>query len=80
MTVVGGPYAPWYIAVTTWWHTDAQDDKVIMKERYLGLHSPGDDGVPSDVIASLSTLIDTHLDLDAIVQVCPQLQLTVSTC
>ena len=46
----------------------AQDDKVVMKERYLGLHGPGEDGVPLDVIAKLATLIDTHLDLDAIVQ------------
>ncbi len=47
----------------------AQDDKVVMKERYLGLHGPVEDGVPLDVIANLATLVDTHLDVDAIVQV-----------
>ncbi len=54
-------------------YTGSQDDKVVMKERYLGLHSPVDDGVPADVIHNLATLIDTHLDLDAIVQVCQEM-------
>ena len=47
----------------------AQDPNVVMQERYLGLHSPGDDGVPPDVIANLASMINAHLDLDAIVQV-----------
>lgn len=46
-----------------------QDAKVVIEERYLGLHSPGDDGVPPNVIANLATIVETHLDLDAIVQV-----------
>ena len=57
----------------TWWYTGAQDDKVVMKERYLGLHAPGDDGVPLDVIANLATLVETHCDLDAIFEVCLKL-------
>lgn len=57
-----------------------QSDGVFVKERYLGLHSPGDAGFPSDYAAKLATLVEQFVDLEAVLELaaaaqvpdCPQ--------
>lgn len=39
-----------------------------MKERYLGLHLPGDEGVPPQLLHGLARLCREHVDLDALVE------------
>ncbi len=43
-----------------------QDDSIAVKERYLGLHMPGEEGVPVDYIAKLADLLDGAVDMDAL--------------
>lgn len=38
----------------------------MVSERYLGLHLPGDEGVPRDLSQSLASLCRSHVDLDAL--------------
>lgn len=39
---------------------------MVVKERYLGLHMPGDEGVPHDYINKLATLVEAAVDMDAL--------------
>ena len=41
-------------------------------ERHLGLHMPKDGDVPVDYIACLATLMETHADLDAVLDIAGQ--------
>lgn len=41
-----------------------------MKENYLGLQMPGDAGLPPDYLRRLAKLIEQHIDLAALLQVC----------
>lgn len=51
-----------------------QDDGVLVKERYLGLHMPGEEGVPSDYIARLAELLENNVDMDALVAIAKSAQ------
>jgi len=43
-----------------------KDDGVVLQERYLGLHMPGDPTMPSNLIQNLATLVKSHVDLDQV--------------
>eukprot|EP00887_Chlorella_sp_A99_P000875 scaffold5.g875.t1 len=43
--------------------------EVAMPERHHGLHMPGEDSIPPDLVASLAELVGTHVDLDALLEV-----------
>ncbi len=43
-----------------------QDDSIAVKERYLGLHMPGEEGVPHDYIDRLAALLDGAVDMHAL--------------
>lgn len=46
-----------------------QSKEVAMPERHHGLHMPGEDSIPPDLVASLAELVGTHVDLDALLEV-----------
>lgn len=46
-----------------------QDEAVAIPERHLGLHMPKDSTVPDDYIDRLAVLVETHIDLEGVLQV-----------
>lgn len=46
-----------------------QDDKVAVRERYLGLHKPNEADVPLDHAEQLGQLVEKHVDLDRLLEV-----------
>lgn len=46
----------------------SQDERIAVKERYLGLHKPGEDDVPSDHAEQLGNLVEAHVDLDRLLE------------
>lgn len=47
-----------------------QDEAVVMKEDYLGLRMPGDASLPPNYLRRLAELVEEHVDLTALLQVC----------
>ncbi len=52
-----------------------QDPNVTVQERHLGLHMPGEDGDPTRRVAALASLLSSHVDLDALLEMCADVQL-----
>ena len=47
----------------------------MVKERYLGLHMPGEEGVPTDYLARLAELLEKSVDMDAVLGVARSAQM-----
>lgn len=45
-----------------------QSEAVAVPERHMGLHMPGDEGVPPNLVAALARLAAAHIDLDALLE------------
>ncbi len=41
----------------------------MLKERYLGLHMPGEEGVPADYIERLAALLEANVDMEALLAI-----------
>ncbi|KAK9828636.1 hypothetical protein WJX72_001237 [[Myrmecia] bisecta] len=46
-----------------------KDDSVTVKERYLGLHMPGDEDTPKEYIGKLASLVADNVDMEALLEV-----------
>ena len=49
-----------------------KDDAVVLKERHLGLHMPGDRDIPGGYMDRLASLLEKHADLDKVLEVAAQ--------
>jgi cobyrinic acid a,c-diamide synthase len=47
----------------------------MVKERYLGLHMPGEEGVPTDYLERLAELLEKSVDMDAVLEVARSAQI-----
>lgn len=47
----------------------------MVKERYLGLHMPGEEGVPSDYLVRLAELLEKNVDMNALVDIAQSAQI-----
>lgn len=58
-----------YLVPELCWYSVLQDDGVAVKETYLGLNMPEQEGVPGQYLKRLADLVDSSVDLEALLAV-----------
>lgn len=58
-----------YLVLELRCHSDLQDEGVAVKETYLGLNMPEHNGVPGQYLKRLADLVDSSVDLEALLVV-----------